>query len=361
MRGEAAGAAEVERCVRDAIAACEIPAPTGAEERRAAWAAERLREAGLDAASDAQGSVIARVGRAGGAPVVVAAHLDTVFAGVEEIHVRREGDVLHAPGIGDNSLGLAGLLFLARRCGGHDGRPLVLAATVGEEGLGNLRGARGVVDALAPAELVALEGGGAGRLATEGVGSARLELRVTAPGGHSWQDRARPSAVHVLVALLAPLAEDPGTTSFNVGTIEGGAGINVRAPQARATVEFRDVATAALDAAVERLGEAARAAGTGGVTVEVEALGRRPGGAVAHDHPLVRDAVEALEGCGAGRPRLVASSTDANAALGAGIPAVTVGLADSAEVHTTGESVDVGRLGAGLWALARLVARRTAA
>jgi tripeptide aminopeptidase len=300
---------------------------------------------------------------AGGAPLVVAAHLDTVFAGVDEIRVRRDGAVLHGPGIGDNSLGLAGLLFLARRWAGAigSGRPLVLAATVGEEGLGNLRGARAVVRALEPSELIALEGGGLHRLVTRGVGSARVGIDVTAAGGHSWQDRGRPSAVHVLVALLADVVARPGTDSVNVGEIAGGAGINVLAPEASATVELRDLDTARLDAAVDRLTAAARAAAGDGVSVSLDELGRRPGGGVPDDHPLVRDAVAALEEAGAGRPKLVASSTDANAALGAGIPAVTVGLAESASVHAPEERVDVSSLSAGLTALARLVARRTAA
>lgn len=353
---------EVERCVRDAIAACEVPSPTGHEHRRAEWMAERMREAGLHASIDPAGSVIARAGGPEGeAPLAVAAHLDTVFPDVDEISVRREGDVLHAPGIGDNSLGLAGLLFLARRWSGAEsaGRPLVLAATVGEEGLGNLRGARAVVRALEPAELIALEGGGLRQLVTEGVGSARVGIDVTAAGGHSWQDRGRPSAVHVLLSLLAPVVADPATASVNVGEIAGGAGINVLAPDARATIEVRDTDTALLDAAVERLTAAARAAARDGVTVSLEELGRRPGGSVAHDHPLVRDAIAALEAAGAGSPRLVASSTDANAALGAGIPAVTVGLAESAFIHSLDERVDVSSLPAGLTALARLVARRT--
>jgi tripeptide aminopeptidase len=342
--------------VEDAVAICEIPAPTGAESERAAWVQQRLRDAGLEAGLDENGSVIA--GMAGAArerAVVVAAHLDTVFADVREITVRREGDVLHAPGIGDNSLGLAGLLFLARRLR-DAGRPVVLAATVGEEGLGNLRGARGVVDALAPAEFVALEGGGARQLVTQGVGSARLRLTATTAGGHSWQDRGRPSALHQLIGLLAPLTAGSGTASFNVGELHGGAGINVLAPEARATVEFRDQDTARLDAAVDRLEAAAAASG-----VAVELLGLRPGGAVTGDHPLVRDALLAFAAAGAPRPALAASSTDANAALGAGIPAVTVGLAESSEVHALDERVDVSGLAAGLSALAGLVARRAAA
>ena len=358
--GDAATTVEVGRCVDDAVAICEIPSPTGEEGRRAAWVAERLREAGLAAELDAEGSVLARTD-GDGPPVVVAAHLDTVFADLHDIRVRREGPVLHAPGIADNSLGVAGLLFLARRWAAHRGRPLVLAATVGEEGLGNLRGARAVVAALEPAEFVALEGGGAGELVTEGVGSARLALRATAPGGHSWQDRGQPSALHLLVGILAPLADAPGTASFNVGELHGGAGINVLAPSASALVEFRDLDTERLDAAVERLEAAARAAAGEGAAVEVEVLGRRPGGTVDAGHPLVRDAVTALAASGAGQPRLSASSTDANAALGAGVPAVTLGLAESADVHAAGERVDVSGLPAGLTALADLVARRLTA
>jgi len=351
--GEPATPAEVARCVQDAIAICEIPAPTGEEGERAAWVAARMREAGLDAELDANGSVLARrPGSAAQGAIVVAAHLDTVFADVREIRVRRDGDVLHAPGIGDNSLGVAGLLFLARRLGGG-ARPVVLAATVGEEGLGNLRGARGVVDALAPAEFIALEGGGARQLVTQGVGSARLRLTATTAGGHSWQDRGRPSALHQLIGLLAPLTTRPGTASFNVGELHGGAGINVLAPTAHATVEFRDLDTARLDTAAERLEAAAATAG-----VAVATLGRRPGGTVACDHPLVRDALGAFEAAGAPRPALVASSTDANAALGAGIPAVTVGLAESSDVHAVDERVDVSELSASLSALAGLLNRR---
>jgi tripeptide aminopeptidase len=348
-----------EGTIEDAVAICEIPAPTGHEQRRAAFVAERLREAGLDPEIDDAGSVLARVGPPGD-PLVVAAHLDTVFADAQEISVRREGDVLHAPGIGDNSLGVAGLLHLARHVAEHPpGGALVLAATTGEEGFGNLRGALHAVRTLAPAEFVALEGGGVGELVITGVGSARYAIRVTAPGGHSWRDRDQRSAVHVLVELLARPLADPGTASRNVGAISGGAGINVLAPHAEATLEFRDVDTARLDAAGERLLAAAAGASTGGVRVEVEELGRRPGGALDRDHPLARDAIAAAEAAGLARPHLADASTDANAALGAGIPALTVGLAHTHDAHTLEESVDVCPLAQSLLALTDLIDRRT--
>jgi tripeptide aminopeptidase len=356
---EAVTDAEVRRCVEDACAICEIPAPTGEESTRASWVSEQLRDAGLDPALDEQGSVVVRVG-GDGDPLVVAAHLDTVFPGVDEIAVRREGDVLHAPGIGDNSLGVAGLLFLARRfAAAAPQRPLVLAATVGEEGFGNLRGARGVVAAVAPAEFVALEGGGVGELVTEGVGSARYAVRVSVPGGHSWRDRGQPSALHVLVELLARYVADPRTASSNVGSVQGGAGINVLAPAAEATIEFRDTDEARLQAAAERLTGEARA--VDGLRVEIEELGRRPAGGVADDHPLVTAATASATAAGLALPRLSSSSTDANAALAAGIPAVTVGLCKSHEAHTLSESVDIAALPASLTALADLVHRRTEA
>jgi tripeptide aminopeptidase len=344
-----AGDAEVRRCVQEACAICEIPAPTGSEGRRAGWVADRLREAGLDVHVDPEGSVVARPA-GGDARLVVAAHLDTVFAGVDAIAVRRDGDVLHAPGIGDNSLGVAALVHLAR-AGLGDG--LVLAATVGEEGFGNLRGARRVVADLRPRELVALEGGGAGRLVTAGIGSARFALRATAPGGHSWSDRGRPSALHTLIEVLHRHVSDPGTASVNVGSVTGGAGINVLAPEAEATLEFRDLDEGRLTRAVERLAAEA--------SVEVTELGRRPAGRTPDDHPLVRAAVEAAVAAGLPAPVLDASSTDANAALGAGLPAVTVGLGESRDAHTLQESVDVSGLAPALSALADLVSRRLGA
>jgi tripeptide aminopeptidase len=341
------GDAEVRRCVEEASAVCAIPAPTGSEGPRAAWIAERLSEAGLQPRTDAEGSVVAGDGDA---RLVVAAHLDTVFAGVEEIAVRREGDVLHAPGIGDNALGVAALLFLAR-AGPRDG--LVLAATVGEEGFGNLRGARRVVADLRPREFVALEGGGAGHLAVTGIGSARFAVRATAAGGHSWSDRGNPSALHTLIDVLHRHVEDPGTASVNVGSLHGGAGINVLAPEAEATIEFRDDDEERLDRAAARLARER--------SVDVTELGRRPAGRTPHDHPLVRAALDAAVAAGLDRPLLDASSTDANAALGAGVPAITVGLCESRDAHTLQERVDVSALAPALAALADLVDRRLGA
>lgn len=349
------------RCVADALAICAIPGPTGREARRSEWIAGRLTEIGLTVERDELGDVTARLGGPGPA-IVAAAHMDTVFAGVDEIEPRRDGTTISAPGIGDNALGVAALIELGRAAAAFDWdgrRPLVLAATVGEEGLGNLRGVNAVLDAVDCAELVAIEGGFQSELIVRGVGSRRFEVVVAARGGHSWLDRGEPSAVHALVALLAETVERCPALSVNVGEIAGGTGVNVIAAGASARVEFRDLAESRLAAAERRLRRAAAEAGDGAVEIEIAELGTRPAGRTARRHPLIRDALLARRRAGLPPPELTDSSTDANAALGRGIPALTVGMAINHGPHTLAEHVDLTGLPRSLVALRTLVDLRT--
>jgi acetylornithine deacetylase/succinyl-diaminopimelate desuccinylase-like protein len=361
-------AAEVALCIEDACAACAVAAPTGSEADRAAWVAARLTAAGLRPQRDGVGNVIVQFG-SGAHPLVVAAHMDTVFADLCDIRVTRDGPVLRAPGIGDNSLGVAGLLYLARRASQlqwAERVPLALAATVGEEGLGNLRGSKAVVQQLDPGEFVALEGGFQDDLIISGAGSARFQIDVRAAGGHSWANRGEPSAVHVLVGILGALLDRYPTESFNVGTVSGGDGINVLAHQAAASVEFRDLSNRKLELAqrlllrrtqpvpVEREG-----ADVNSAHVTVTTLGMRLGGRVAKSHPLVRDALGARADAGLARPAFTTASTDANAALGQGVPAVTIGLAHNHGAHSLDEHVDVTDLDRALGAAWSLIVRRT--
>jgi tripeptide aminopeptidase len=307
---------------------------------------------------DAAGNVSARVG--GREPAIaVAAHLDTVFEGLEPIAVSRNGEVLSAPGIGDNSLGLAGLLFLARRvtAGRWRGRrPLVLTATVGEEGLGNLQGAIALLDRVACAEFVALEGGMRDDLVTRGVGSRRFELVASAPGGHSWRDRGEPSAIHELMSLLDKLVQSAPAMATNVGKIAGGTGVNVLASEANALVEFRDLSNRRLAASAALL---RRRALDAPVDISVRELGTRPAGRTPRSHPLVRAAMAARRAAGLSKPTFSEASTDANAALVRGIPAITVGLGQSHAPHTLEERVDTAGLDRALTALAALLDART--
>ena len=304
---------------------------------------------------DAAGNVLARFGPPEGDAVVLAAHLDTVFAADTPLDPRREGDRLLGPAVGDDSLGLAGVLHVARHFAARPpARPVVLAATVGEEGLGDLRGARALLDHVACEAFVAIEGHGRDTLQVAGIGSARLRLDVRGPGGHSWGDRGTPSAVHALVHACAAVLAAAGDAHVNVGVVAGGTTVNTIAAAASADVDLRDAEEERLEATVRRVTAAARAAVPAGVELRVEPIGRRPAGATPPGHPLVAAARAARERAGLPPAEESASSTDANAALGRGIPAICVGLTEGGGAHTVDEYVELGPLQGGLAALETL-------
>jgi acetylornithine deacetylase/succinyl-diaminopimelate desuccinylase-like protein len=306
---------------------------------------------------DAVGNVLARFGPANGPAAIVAAHLDTVFPAGTELEPRRTREELHGPGIGDNCLGLAALLHLARHLGdrGEPQHPVLLAATVGEEGLGDLRGARALLDDHDCDAFVALEGHGRDTLQIAGIGSSRLRARFTAPGGHSWGDRGSPSAVHALLAAGAAAVAAVGDAHANVGVVEGGTSINTIAASAALEIDLRDADDDALEATRARVEAALRAATPAGVELAVESIGRRPAGTTPSDHPLVRAARDARREAGLEPATENASSTDANAALGRGIPAICVGLTHGANAHRVDECVELAPLPAGLAVAEHLV------
>jgi len=193
-------AARDDEIVRTQVAICEIPAPTGDEGQRGEWMAERFRALGLaDVRTDGAGNVIGRRdGAARGAPVVLCAHLDAVFPREVPLHVRRDGPRLVGPGIGDNGRGLAVMLALADAIDGRTlrtRRPVEFVATVGEEGAGDLRGAkRYFADAPAPSAVIVIDGAGDERVVHRALGSRRFRVSFAGPGGHSWAAFGVPNA-----------------------------------------------------------------------------------------------------------------------------------------------------------------------
>lgn len=313
--------------------------------------AGKLRAAGAAPATDATGNVLARFGPSGGSAAVVAAHLDTVFGPGVDVRATRDGDVMRGPGIGDDALAVAALIHTAGRlAAAPPAHPVVLAATVGEEGLGDLRGARAVLDAVACDAFVALEGHGIEAIQTAGIASARLVAVASGPGGHSWGDRGRGSAVHALVHALHDALAAAGDGHINVGVVRGGTSINTIAAGAEAEIDLRDADDARLDRRVAAVEVALRDHG-----VEVRHVGRRPGGRTAEDHPLIAAVRAARAAAGLPAAEEHASSTDANAALGRGIPAVCVSLTRGAGAHTLDEHIELAPLGQGVAALDALV------
>lgn len=340
------------------IALAEISAPTGAEEERAAWVAARFRRARLvDVGIDDVGNVTAvRPGSEDLAPVVVCAHLDTVFPAGTPLGVRRLGQQLRGPGIVDNSRGLAAMLVLAEAIDGtrlRTRRPIVFAATVGEEGSGDLRGAKHLFGRLAelPEACIALDGAGDDRIVHQALGARRFRVTVRGAGGHSWASFGVPNPVHAVgltAARLAalPLPRTPRTT-LSVCRIGGGISVNAIPDSAWMEIDLRSATPDVLlrcAGDVERTVHAAvreenlrRATGTDPLTVEVQVIGDRPCGELPADHDLVRLAAEATRAIGR-TPQLALASTDANVPISLGVPALALGAGGrGGGVHTAGE------------------------
>lgn len=338
-----------------------VPAPTGGEAARAGLVAGWWREDGWTGVDiDAAGNVRALARPGEGGAVVLAAHLDTVFAADVPHEVRERDGRLLGPGVGDDSVALAALSAVGTLLAPSAGRPVWLLATVGEEGLGNLRGITAALDGFdGPVEAVlAVEGNYLGRVSAVGVGSVRWRASLSGPGGHAWEAAGAPSAVHAAAGMItdvAPLAVPGARTVVNVGRIAGGEAINARARECWFELDIRADDPAAL-ADLEARARAVIQNVPEGVELELEELGHRPTGSLDPAHPLVRAAAGALEAAGL-EPSSVATSTDANAAHARGIPAVAVGVTTGGGEHTPQEWIDVAPIALGLSVLAATVTR----
>ncbi|HSC32035.1 MAG TPA: M20/M25/M40 family metallo-hydrolase [Gemmatimonadaceae bacterium] len=346
--------------VASQVAISEIEAPTGNERRRGAWIAERFRAIGLrDVRVDAADNVIGRRdGAADVAPVVICAHLDTVFPPGTPVQVRRSGARLVGPGIGDNGRGLAAMLALAEVIDGTDmctHAPVDFVATVGEEGAGDLRGAKHLFDHAGDARAaIALDGAGDERIVHRALGSRRFRITYRGPGGHSWTAFGVPNAVHAAALAAAKLARLPRPasprTTLSVGRIGGGIAVNAIPEEGWLEVDLRSTSAAVLDRYEHEIHAAARAAsdeengrrarGTPPLTESIARIGNRPGGDTDAAHPLVALAIDTTRLIGR-EPELATASTDANVPISRGIPAIAIGAGGrGGDAHTPAEWFD---------------------
>ncbi len=358
----------IQRLLDLAVRIQQIPAPTFHEHERARFLHAQFQQLALqDVSTDPVGNVYARLpGQGDTPPIVISAHSDTVFPRDTDLSVARTPGKIHGPGIGDNSLAVAalpGLVWALRARNATLPGDLWLVANTGEEGLGDLRGMRAVVERFgsAPLAYIVLEGMALGRIYHRGVAVRRYRITAQTHGGHSWVHFGRPSAIHTLAELIVqitalPLPAEPRTT-LNVGVIHGGTSVNTIAPQASCELDLRSEDSATLQNLLTQLKTLiARFNHNAEITIQTEKIGDRPAGGIPARHPLVRLAQRCLQQQGL-EPHLSISSTDANIPLSQGLPAICIGLTTGGDAHTVREYIYTDPLHKGMAQLLTLIER----
>lgn len=352
-----------------------IPAPPYGEQARAAWLAERFREAGLQQIEiDAAGNVLGTLpathlpAESTGPVLLLSAHLDTVFPAMTPIEPVIDGDRLAAPGASDNAAGAAGLLAILHAIVRGQIElpvPIVFVGNVGEEGEGDLRGVRHIYRESPFASRIAahivLDGAGADAVVTQALGSTRFRVTVNGPGGHSFTDAGTPNPIAALARALSTLAEAPlpaePITTLNLGTIHGGTSVNSIPESAQASVDFRSTETAqlvrlevalhrAVEDAVAHVNAQARTIGRsrpgissnrGSLSFTISKIGDRPAASLPDDAPLLT-ALRAVDRHLGLRTDIRLGSTDANIPLSLGVPALSMGAGgEGGSAHTLAE------------------------
>jgi acetylornithine deacetylase/succinyl-diaminopimelate desuccinylase-like protein len=357
----------VNRVIELAIQIQQIPAPTFHEQKRAEFILGLFSREGLkDVCMDETGSVFARlVGQGRGKSLIVSAHMDTVFPLDTDLRVTRGSELIHGPGLGDNSLGVAalfGLIWALRERKIELDGDVWFVANVCEEGLGDLRGMKAVVDRFGADVLayLVLEGLALGHVYHRAVGVKRYRVTARTSGGHSWSDYGQPSAVHEISKLVVNLASlnlpNQPRTTMNVGKISGGTSVNVIASEATFDLDLRSEGQESLAELVSAAEKIIRNANKPGVSMEAEVIGQRPAGQMSAHHPLVKLAEECLREQGL-EPALISGSTDANVPLSKGFPAIVLGVTTGGGAHTTREYINTVPAERGIEQLVRFVAR----
>ena len=336
-----------EKTNTNLIELTEIEAPPFKEEKRAKEFSERLKLAGIEKVwIDSIGNVMGLLeGSIGNKNIAIDAHLDTVFPEGTDVQVRVKNDTLFAPGIGDDTRGLAMILTIAETIVKSEIKPvdnILFIGTVGEEGLGDLRGVRYLFKNNEPKidSWIAIDGGSIGRVNNQALGSYRYEVIFDGPGGHSWGAFGLVNPHHALGAGIKNFVEkadiytDSGPkTSYNVGIISGGTSINSIPFKSSMQIDIRSIDPNRLDDMEEILynsmnealdeQNAIKRSGPD-LKLTINKIGNRPSGKVDESVPLIQKTIAATQYMGI-EPRLTIGSTDSNIPISLGLPAVTIG------------------------------------
>lgn len=359
----------IDRIVNLAIQIQQIPAPTFDEAKRAEFVRQMFECEGLDDISvDESGNVYGlwsqnESRKSKNKPLIVSAHLDTVFPLEMDLSTRREGDRMFGIGIGDNSLGVAalfGLMWMLRERKVELAGDIWFVANTGEEGLGDLRGMKAVVDRFGSDVLtyLVLEGLALGHVYHKAVGVKRYRVTARTQGGHSWSDYGRPSAVLELSRLIGQLTSlklpSKPRTTMNVGRINGGTSINVIPAEAWLELDLRSEGRDELAELVKEVEMLFESANRPNVQIEADVIGERPAGEMSPDHPFIKLAKKCLKEQGLNAV-LTSGSTDANIPLSKGYPALVLGVSTGGGAHTKSEFIKMEPVGKGMEQLVRFV------
>ena len=338
----------------------EIEAPPFKEARRAKVFAAYFKTLGMDSVwIDTEGNVLGLLkGSEGNRTVALDAHLDTVFPEGTEVKVRIENDTLYAPGIGDDTRGLSMLLTLLETIKKEQIQPkdnLLFVGSVGEEGLGDLRGVKHLFRSGGPSidAWIAIDGGAIGRVNNKGLGSYRYRITFSGPGGHSWGAFGLANPHHALGQAITNFVQTADAytskgpkTSYNVGVISGGTSINSIPFESVMEIDIRSVDPARLEVMESLLEDAVNQALLDQnqrkrrgpeLTVKIDKIGNRPSGELSDQLPLVQRTLAATQAFGI-TPYLTRGSTNSNIPIAKGIPAVTIGRGgDGGNAHSLDE------------------------
>ena len=342
--------------IREQFRITEIPAPPFKEQERAAYYLNQMRSRGLeDAYIDEEGNVIGiRKGTGEGPSFLISAHLDTVFPEGVDTTVKLRGGRYYAPGIGDDTRGLAALLSVIdvlNESGIETVGDIIFAGNVGEEGTGDLRGVKAIFrDHSYIDGYVSIDGTLMRRITNGGTGSRRFEFDFTGPGGHSFGAFGRASAIHAMGRAIAKISDlkTPSfpKTTFTIGTVRGGTSVNSIAADAAFAIDMRSndpdelarLEARAKEAAKEAVSEENARWDNGKIFVEFNLIGDRPVGKTSPDSPIVQVAALSFDELGIELQELGTSSTDSNLPMSLNIPAITIaGGGNGGGAHSPGE------------------------
>ncbi|SLL36962.1 Succinyl-diaminopimelate desuccinylase [Mycobacteroides abscessus subsp. abscessus] len=350
-----------ENTLNEQIELTLVPAPSFLEGEKGKLFQSKLASFGLDGIQqDRHGNVFGiRYGTGKGPRIFVCAHLDTVFPEGTAITAEWKDGKVYAPGISDDGRGLAAVLTVLRtfhKTNIETEGDIIFGATVGEEGLGDLRGVKGLfkdredIDAF-----ISLEPGTPEEITYLGTGSHRYHVTYRGSGGHSFGAFGIPSAIHALGRAVSKIADvetplNPKTT-FTVGTIAGGTSVNTIAQEASMMVDLRsnsqeellkleEKVLSILEKAAEEENNRWNSEKTA-IEVVIKQVGDRPAGTQDSEASIIQTVIAAGKSIGLNPVRSSASSTDSNVPISLGIPAVTLGAGGACGgIHTLEEYFD---------------------